>query len=461
MSAARPQLLLIAPPVLYARTWWSTKVASKPHLHSLAGYVRDLADVTILQLDLVTPPADFDPVAAILAAVDAQLELDGVDLVGISCWTSLHYRGAVEVARRIRALRPELPIVVGGHHPTAVPLDFYDDERLFDFIVRSDGEAVLRRLIETLPARPPRAEVITGERYEMTDPSRIDWTNYPWHGEQQRDLWICFSRGCPFKCTYCAEPQRGTSWSHYSVADALAILDGLTRTHAPRVIAFADPLFGASRQWTEALVDGILARRLPNQFWCETRADLMTPQLLDKLRACNFKVDFGLDTGSETMARRMVKSPVPETYLRRAKEIIQHASAIDLPHDTYVLFNSPGETPETTRETMDYIEALAPRPGPVSGWISGQTFFILPGTETYTRMAEYRAQYGTEIRNPTWWQQAGDHNALATDVLPSAAWRGREAELLQFQEWQGRENLDRTKRFSPAFQGFVKSFYGW
>src|SRR5262245_27222407 len=119
------RVLLVVPPVLYAPTWWSSRVASKPHLHSLAGFVRDLAEVTIVELDL---------------GADADLPLDGVDLVGISCWTSLHYLGAVAVARKIRAHHPELPIAVGGHHVTAMPSDFDDEERLFDFVVRGDGE---------------------------------------------------------------------------------------------------------------------------------------------------------------------------------------------------------------------------------------------------------------------------------------------------------------------------------
>src|SRR5207249_1069546 len=162
---------------------------------------------------------------------------------------------------------------------------------------------------------------------------------------------------------------------------------------------------------------------------------------LDKLRACRFKVDFGLDTGSETMARRMVKSPSPASYLRRARETIAHANAIELAHDTYVLFNFPGETPETTRETMDFVEGLVAGGGPVSGWVSSQSFFILPGTETYRRMDEYRASYGTEIRHPTWWRETRDHNALATDVLPSHAYRGREPELMGFKRWQQGVNV--------------------
>ncbi len=462
---SRSHVLLVAPPVLYAPTWWSARVASKPHLHSLAGFVRDLVDVRILELDTQTRAPSGDvaaDVAGHLAGIDEPLAvaLDQVDLVGISCWTSLHYIGAVEVARKIRATHPDLPIVVGGHHPTAMPSDFVDAEHLFDFVVCGDGEYAFRGLCETRPTRPPQTEVIRATPFQMADPTRIDWDNYPWHDQKDRVVWLSLSRGCPFKCAYCAEPQRGTNWNHYSVEDALRILEGLARTHDPRVVCFADPLFGASRKWTEALLDGIAERGLTNMFWCETRADVMTPGLLDKFRACRFKVDFGLDTGSETMARRMVKSPSPANYLRKAREMIGHANAIELFHDTYVLFNFPGETPETTRETQEFVEAIAEGHGPISGWVSSQSFFILPGTETYKRMDEYRRTYGTEIRNPTWWRERGDQNALATDVLPSNGFRDREHELLGFKEWQNTVNISRLQRHSDEVRSFMKGFYG-
>jgi radical SAM superfamily enzyme YgiQ (UPF0313 family) len=80
--------------------------------------------------------------------------------------------------------------------------------------------------------------------YQLSDPTRIDWASYPWHDAEQRVLWLSLSRGCPFKCAYCAEPQRGTSWNHYSVDDALSILETLSHSHQPRVVCFADPLFG-------------------------------------------------------------------------------------------------------------------------------------------------------------------------------------------------------------------------
>jgi radical SAM superfamily enzyme YgiQ (UPF0313 family) len=447
--------------VLHAATWWSARVASKPHLHSLAGFVRDLVDVRVLELDRETPGAD-DSEGQVSCALDGPLTaaVERATLVGLSCWTSLHYLGAVRVARRIRELRPDVPIVVGGHHATAMPSDFVDAERLFDFVVRGDGEHALRALCEHRPRRPARTEVLQGTPLQMTEPERIDWETYPWHDSDQRVLWLALSRGCPFKCSYCAEPQRGTGWNHYPVEAALAILESLARTHAPRVVCFADPLFGASRQWTDALLDGILARQLPNMFWCETRADLMTPALLDKFRACRFKVDFGLDTGSETMARRMVKSPDPGGYLRRSRETIAHANAIELVHDTYVLFNFPGETPDTTRETQDFVASIGDADGPSSGWVSSQSFFILPGTASYRRMDDDRREFGTRIRHPAWWREAGDHNALATDVLPSDAWQGREHELRDFQPWQATMNAARLQRQSAEVSAFMKGFYG-
>lgn len=111
----RRTLLLVAPPVLYAKNWWGNRIANKPHLASLAGYVRDLADVRILELDLT----NVDDSAAQLLLLDEQLR-EPVSLVGISCWTSMHYLGTLAVAERVRSLAPDIPIVVGGHHPTAM-----------------------------------------------------------------------------------------------------------------------------------------------------------------------------------------------------------------------------------------------------------------------------------------------------------------------------------------------------
>jgi radical SAM superfamily enzyme YgiQ (UPF0313 family) len=227
------------------------------------------------------------------------------------------------------------------------------------------------------------------------------------------------------------------------------------------VICFSDALFGANRAWTEAFVSGLEARRLPLLFWAQTRGDLMTPELLERLQHCGFKLDFGLDTASVAMVARMVKSRGdPDRYLAASREILDHANRIGLHHDLYLIFNFPGETPETARETRGFVESLGKRRHSMSGFVSSQSFFILPGTEVYARMDELAARHGTEIRHPLWWTERREQHALATDVLPSAAWADREEELLDFQAWQRELNQSWIERYPADVHLFRSAFHG-
>jgi radical SAM superfamily enzyme YgiQ (UPF0313 family) len=448
-------LLLISPPVLHGQRWWANRIANKPHLASLAGYVRDLAESRTLELDLEAG-ANLE---RLLAEVDNTfLELgERIGLVGISCWTSLHYLGALAVARRVRKLAPEIPIVIGGHHASALPSDF--DHDVCDWVIRGDGEKPLRALVGEWPARPAAMRVVEGGVFDQSNPDHIDWERYGRPGEKARALWVGSSRGCAFKCHFCVEPERGASYSRYPVEAQLDILERLVATHGPRVIAFSDPLFGANRRWLETFLDGVERRQLPLMFWCETRVDLMSAELLERFKRCRFMVDFGLDTASETMVARMEKAAQPRHYLDRAREMFAHANAIGLHHGIYIVFNFPGETPETVRETQAWIESLGATPGPMAGWLSCQTFFILPGTPSYFRMAENARIHGTEITNPEWWKREGDHYSLATAVLPSAAWRGREAELSAFQRWNMSINAAWSARYTAEVMAFRARFY--
>jgi len=340
-----------------------------------------------------------------------------------------------------------------------VPEDF-TDAGCFDWIVRGDGEHVLRRLCEEGPTRPAQPRVVAGLPFDISDPAHVDWQGYARYAQPSRVLWVELSRGCPFPCAFCIEPGRGARWSAYDVGTALDVLEGLAVSHTPEVVCFADPLFGADRSWTERFLAGLEERRLPMLFWAQTRADVMTPALLERFRRCDFKLDFGLDTASAAMVGRMAKSRDATAYLRRTREILRHADAVGLHHDVYLLFNHPGETPETARETCEFIEAVGAHAGPMSGWVSGQSFFILPGTPVYDRMEALAADCGTEIRHPTWWREPRDQHPLATDVLPSAAWRGREDELRAYVEWQARCNADWVGRYPTDVHLFRYAFHG-
>ena len=185
----------------------------------------------------------------------------------------------------------------------------------------------------------------------------------------------------------------------------------------------------------------------------------MTPELLERFKRCRFKLDFGLDAASVTMVERMEKSPDAERYLTRSRELLRHANAIGLPHGVYLIFNFPGETPATSRQARTFIDGIGRGGGCTSGVLSAQTFFILPGTSAYSRMGENATAHGTRIRHPRWWVEAADQYELATDVLPSRAWRGREDQLRVFQGWNQRVNAAWTARYPGDVRDFCEAFY--
>src|SRR5579883_3260997 len=119
------KLLLVNPSRFYSDAWVYGELH---HLFALFSYVRNRCpevdvDVLDLEKELFTP-ADDDQVEEFLALARAALATRDFDVVGISCWSSLHYLASLEVARLCRELHPECTIVVGGYHPSALPGDF-------------------------------------------------------------------------------------------------------------------------------------------------------------------------------------------------------------------------------------------------------------------------------------------------------------------------------------------------
>ena len=369
----------------------------------------------------------------------------------------MHYLGACAVARRVRSLAPHLPIVIGGHHATAAPDDFTHD--LCDWVVRGDGEQPLRALCQQWPRRPAQLTVVEGGVFDQSSSAHIDWDRYGRPEARDHAVWVGLSRGCPFQCRFCVEPQRGTASSRYSVDDALSIVERLARTHAPRVICFSDPLFGTNRRWTEAFLDGLERRELPLMFWAENRADLMTPELLDRFKRCRFKLDFGLDAASVTMVERMEKSPDAERYLARSRELLRHANAIGLPHGIYLIFNFPGETPATSRQAQKFIDGIAPGPR-IDERVALVRVLLHPARDQ--RVSSHGRERGhlwDEDPPPT--LVDGSRRPLRPGHGRAAEprFRGREDQLRAFESWNQGVNDGWVARYPAEVTEFCQAFY--
>ena len=103
------------------------------------------------------------------------------DILALSCWTSLSYQATLTTARIFRDLYPDRLIVVGGYHPTALPMEFITKDNLIDYVVCGEGELALREIADGWPTagRPGETRILkaatfpkesfVGYRWELTD----------------------------------------------------------------------------------------------------------------------------------------------------------------------------------------------------------------------------------------------------------------------------------------------------
>lgn len=79
--------------------------------------------------------------------LDSVLQTFAPDLVGVTAF-SMHVSAAKAVLRRARAARPHCVTVVGGHHATLLPQDFFVPE--VDFVVCGEGTGKFGQLLDRL-----------------------------------------------------------------------------------------------------------------------------------------------------------------------------------------------------------------------------------------------------------------------------------------------------------------------
>jgi radical SAM superfamily enzyme YgiQ (UPF0313 family) len=210
-------------------------------LEYVAAGVTDAHEVRILDLRI---DPDFERALAALRP----------DFVGFTAFT-VHVNGAKALCRSVKGWAPDVLTVVGGHHATVWPHDF--DDPSVDLVVRGEGvvpfqEIVARRErglgFDGIPGVCHRdgGGLVIADPLPVADldalpiPARRLTAAYrdKYFSEWLRPLAsICTSRGCPHRCTFCA--QWRVSGGRYVRRSPEAIVEELRGMVEPFVF-FAD-----------------------------------------------------------------------------------------------------------------------------------------------------------------------------------------------------------------------------
>jgi radical SAM superfamily enzyme YgiQ (UPF0313 family) len=116
---------------------------------------------------------------------------------------------------------------------------------------------------------------------------------------------------------------------------------------------FADPNFTSEHQRVVQLLEGILARGLKVSMWVETRADMLSPDLIDLMKRVGVHtVAFGLESASPNVFPKLNKGLDPD----RIEKAVGMAAAVGLQVELFSQFALPHERLADAMQTLRFVE---------------------------------------------------------------------------------------------------------
>jgi anaerobic magnesium-protoporphyrin IX monomethyl ester cyclase len=200
------------------------------------------------------------------------------------------------------------------------------------------------------------------------------------------------SRGCPFRCNWCAKPIWGNHYNQRPPQDVAAEMTYLKQTYAPDHIWMADDIFGFHIDWVSAFAAEVQASDGSVPFMIQTRADLSSERMATALATAGcVEAWIGAESGSQRVLDRMTKgTKVPDLIAAR-----QRLGAHGIRVGFFIQLGYLGEELDDLLATRTLVQAASPDDIGVS------VSYPLPGTKFFE---EVRAQLGRK----THWDDSGD-----------------------------------------------------
>lgn len=362
---------------------------------------------------------------------------------------------AGKIARDIKNYNRDIPLAMGGIHPSALPEKTLNEEAV-DFVIQGEGPYTIEGLLGYIKGAGPIQNVKglwfkDGGKINFTQPAALiqdldgelsgyawdllpDLSNYRAHNmhcfqyfeESRRDDFLDVrspyvalntSLGCPYSCHYCcinaifSKP----GIRNWSVNKVISWIDILVNKYKIKNIRFDDELFILSSQRIEQFCDAVIERNYDLNLWVYGRVDTIKEVLLKKLKKAGVSwICLGIES-----ANVRVRDSVHKSFYNNVREtvkIIQDSGIYVLGN---YMFGLPEDDLNTMQETFDLAVELN------CEFINFCSVMAYPGSKLYDRALNER------IILPDSWDGFSQHSyntlPLSTNYLPAA-------EVLKFRD---------------------------
>ena len=317
--------------------------------------------------------------------VKENIERYSPDIIGITMLTGT-YRSAENTGRIAKELNKDIPVVVGGTHPTVLPEETIKNE-YFDYVVRGEGEYTFLDLVSGVRIEDIRGLTYVNKRGEIVNnPDRdfvenLDSLPFPSRGIYLNDTrymdygYIMTGRGCPFECTFCASKKLWDRKVRYhSVDRVIKEIKHVQSTFGTNFFFFVDDTFILNKNRVRSICESLIENNLNIKWICESRIEGLDEGLLKLMKksGCE-RIKVGVESGSERILKT-VKKNISKDQIRKAVSLIKK---VGIGITVHLMIGFPTETNSEVRETLEFGRELDP------DYFSLSVLAPYPGTEIY------------------------------------------------------------------------------
>ena len=186
------------------------------------------------------------------------------------------------------------------------------------------------------------------------------------------------TRGCPFKCNWCAKPIYGNRYNSRSPRNVLDELKLMKTKFNFDHIWFCDDIFGLKPGWVKQFADLVQDEGFNFRFKIQVRADLLLQEdyIRDLARAGCETAWMGAESGSQKILDAMDKGTTIEQIYEATRLLKKHG----IRPCFFIQFGYPGENKDDISKTIRMINELLPYEIGIS------VSYPLPGTLFYERV---------------------------------------------------------------------------